>query len=137
MRSTYTRGIGRYVSSVMTYDDTIFLMAGAKANSTASLNTVWTSYAADADSTAPSDLSSLMSISSGATGILTNAGVSLYFTEAVTFKKGGEVTIAKGAANLAATTTLSRQVLTIQPKQPLTANTDITVTIQPKQPLTA
>ena len=73
----HSRGLGRLTTGVMAHDDTIFLIAGAKPNTTLSLNTVWTSYAADADSTAPTVVTAMStpwsSDADTATGVLTTA----------------------------------------------------------------
>merc|ERR1719387_3239357 len=59
LTSSYTKGIGRHVGAVMTYDDTMFLIAGAKANFTVGLNSIWTSYAYAPDNIVPTDYPSL------------------------------------------------------------------------------
>jgi len=74
-------GLGRRVAAAISYDDTIFMIAGAKPNETSSLNTVWTSYSAAADAVAPVLYDNLMSPTESQTSVMTNAEVSLYFNE--------------------------------------------------------
>merc|ERR1712196_247597 len=49
--STYSKGIGRYISPVVTHDDVLWLMGGHVPNTTTGLNTVYTSYAGPLDLT--------------------------------------------------------------------------------------
>ena len=86
MTSEYTKGIGRYTGMAIAHDDTMFMIAGAKANFTTSLNSIWTSYASSPDSTKPTDYVELMSPASAGTGVLTNSEVTLHFSEAITYK---------------------------------------------------
>merc|ERR1719377_503743 len=80
--STYTKGIGRYVSSVITHDDVLWLMGGHVPNTTTGLNTVYTSYSG------PLDLSLAKTVYAqyplaAATGLLKSTAVTMYFTEDV------------------------------------------------------
>merc|ERR1719191_1968740 len=59
MTSEYSRGVGRLATGLMAHDDTIFMIGGAKPNTTLGLNSIWTSYAAAPDSTKPTYLSIL------------------------------------------------------------------------------
>jgi hypothetical protein len=119
-------GIGRYVGALMTHDDTMFLIAGAKPNTTVNLNSVWTSYAAGKDSIAPTARTAMTS----PTGTpLTTTSVAMYFSEAVMLKAGKAITFKEGATTFAATTSLSRQVLTLTPSTALKAGTAYTMNI--------
>merc|ERR1712036_8458 len=82
LTGAYTKGIGRYVSSVVTHDDTLWLMGGHVPNTTTGLNTVYTSYAG------PLDLSLAKTVYAqyplaAATGLLKSTAVTMYFTEDV------------------------------------------------------
>eukprot|EP00746_Dinoflagellata_sp_MGD_P140420 gnl/MRDRNA2_/MRDRNA2_73673_c0_seq1.p1 gnl/MRDRNA2_/MRDRNA2_73673_c0~~gnl/MRDRNA2_/MRDRNA2_73673_c0_seq1.p1 ORF type:complete len:2528 (+),score=396.81 gnl/MRDRNA2_/MRDRNA2_73673_c0_seq1:280-7584(+) len=79
----YSKGIGRHVGALMTHDDTIFLIGGAKPNSTVGLNTVWSSYTGTNDTTKPDDYSSSMFPFTGDTNVLTSSKVMMYFHESV------------------------------------------------------
>jgi hypothetical protein len=118
MTSTYTKGIGRHVSSVMTHDDYMFLIAGSKANATVSLNDIWTSSTPATETNAPIAYASSMVPANGATGILTGASVTLYFDEVVSYKSGGAlaprlVDGSNTSVTLTISTEISRQVMTM------------------------
>jgi hypothetical protein len=89
MTEEYSLGVGRLATGSMAHDDTIFLIGGAKPNTTLGLNSIWTSYAAATDSTKPEYLS-LMEADRRSVlgGILTDTTVKLYFSEAVTLATG-------------------------------------------------
>merc|ERR1719335_1368218 len=124
--STYTKGIGRYVSSVVTHDDTLWLMGGQVPNTTYGLNSVYTSYAG------PLDLSLSKTVYAqyplgAATGLLKSTSVTMYFTEDVLAGTGSVTvtdlgddtatggTTANADSAIAITTSFTRQMLTITP----------------------
>jgi len=116
--STYTKGIGRFVSGIMTHDDYMFLIAGAKANATVSTNDIWTSSVPATETNKPGVYASSMVPVGGATGILTGATVTLYFDEAVSYKSGGLLAprLVDGSnttVTLTVATSISRQVMTM------------------------
>jgi hypothetical protein len=128
--STYGKGIGRYISSVVTHDDTLWLMGGHVPNTTTGLNTVYTSYAG------PLDLSLAKTVYAqyplaAATGLLKSTAVTMYFTEDVVAGTGTITvtdlgddvasggTTANADAAITITTSFSRQMLTITPSAAL------------------
>merc|ERR1719456_935941 len=140
LTSTYTKGIGRYVSSVMTHDDTLWLMGGHVPNTTTGLNTFYTSYAG------PLDLSLAKTVYaqyplSAATGLLKSTGVTMYFTEDVVAGTGTITvtdlgddvasggTTANADAAIAITTSFTRQMLTITPTAALKTSHKYTVAL--------
>merc|ERR1719265_2125559 len=80
--STCSKGIGRYVSSVITHDDTLWLMGGHVPNTTTGLNTVYTSYAGPLDLTLSKTVYAQYPLAA-ATGLLKGTSVTMYFTEDV------------------------------------------------------
>merc|ERR1719456_748253 len=140
LTSTYTKGIGRYVSSVMTHDDTLWLMGGHVPNTTTGLNTFYTSYAG------PLDLSLAKTVYaqyplSAATGLLKSTGVTMYFTEDVVAGTGTITvtdlgddvatggTTANADAAIAITTSFTRQMLSITPTSALKTSHKYTVAL--------
>merc|ERR1719162_466952 len=138
--STYSKGIGRYVSSVITHDDTLWLMGGHKPNTTTGLNTVYTSYAG------PLDLSLAKTVYAqyplaAATGLLRTTSVTMYFTEDVVAGTGTVTvtdlgddvasggTTANADAAITITTSFSRQMLTITPSAALKTSHKYTVAL--------
>jgi hypothetical protein len=118
MTSTYTKGIGRFVSGLMTYDDYMFLIAGAKSNTTVSTNDIWTSYSPAAETSKPTVYASSMVPAGGSTGVLTESTVTLYFDEVVSYKAGGDlaprlVDGSNTSITLTIATSISRQVMTM------------------------
>ena len=80
--STYTKGIWRYVSPVITHDDTLWLMGGHAPNTTTGLNTVYTSYAGPLDMSLATTVYAQYPLAA-ATGLLKSTSVTMYFTEDV------------------------------------------------------
>jgi hypothetical protein len=103
MVSSYSRGMGRYTTAVMTGDDTIFLMGGLKANSTEGLNKVYTSFLVAPDQTF-NGASPYLVAPQVQPVLKTFGSVSVYFQEAVqlgtgaiTFVKDGTTTVSASA----------------------------------------
>merc|ERR1719191_100838 len=124
MTLEYSRGVGRLATGVMAHDDTIFLIGGAKPNTTLGLNSIWTSYAAATDATKPTYLSvleaeerSVLATTASTTDFVRKTSkVKLYFSEAVKLATGGVITMVDTAAstvNIPISTSISRQVLTV------------------------
>jgi hypothetical protein len=124
MTEQYSLGVGRLSTGIMAHDDTVFLIGGAKPNTTLGLNSIWTSYDASVDATKPTYLSlleadkrSVLATSSSTTDfVLTSSTVKMYFSEAVTLATLGAVEMVDTAATavkIAISTSISRQVLTI------------------------
>merc|ERR1719161_1468418 len=80
--STYTKGIGRYISSVITHDDVLWMMGGQVPNTTTGLNTVYTSYAGPLDLSLSKTVYAQYPLAS-ATGLGLSTSVTMYFTEDV------------------------------------------------------
>merc|ERR1719161_1437922 len=117
LTSTYTKGIGRHVGGIMTHDDSMFLVAGSKANATVSTNDIWASSTPAVETNTPIDYTSSMVPGSGATGVMTGATVTLYFDEAISYKSGGTSAIRLESSNpsitLSISTSIARQVMTM------------------------
>merc|ERR1719305_857095 len=140
LTSTYTKGIGRYVSSVMTHDDTLWLMGGHVPNTTTGLNTVYTSYAGPLDLSLATTVYAQYPLAA-ATGLLKSTAVTMYFTEDVlagtgtitVTDLGNDVTAGGTTANADAaitiTTAFSRQMLTITPSAALKTSHKYTVAL--------
>merc|ERR1719262_328571 len=128
--STYTKGIGRYVSSVITHDDTLWLMGGHVPNTTTGLNTVYTSYSGPLDTSLAKTVYAQYPIAA-ATGLLKSTSVTMYFTEDVVAGTGSVTvtdlgddvatggTTANADSAIAITTSFTRQMLTITPTSAL------------------
>merc|ERR1719386_666035 len=124
--STFTKGIGKYVSSVITHDDTLWLMGGHVPNTTTGLNTVYTSYAGPLDLSLATTVYAQYPLAA-ATGLLKSTAVTMYFTEDVVAGTGtitvtdlGDDTATGGTtanadAAISITTSFTRQMLTITP----------------------
>jgi len=124
--STYTKGIGRYVSSVITHDDTLWLMGGQVPNTTTGLNTVYTSYSGPLDTSLATTVYAQYP-TAAATGLLKSTSVTMYFTEDVLAGTGSVTvtdlgddtatggTTANADSAIAITTSFTRQMLTITP----------------------
>jgi methionine-rich copper-binding protein CopC len=140
LTSTYTKGIGRYVSSVITLDDTLWLMGGHVPNTTTGLNTVYTSYAGPLDLSLATTVYAQYPLAT-ATGLLKSTAVTMYFTEDVlagtgtitVTDLGNDVTAGGTTANADAaitiTTAFSRQMLTITPSAALKTSHKYTVAL--------
>merc|ERR1740138_1557321 len=138
--STYTKGIGKYVSSVITHDDTLWLMGGHKPNTTTGLNTVYTSYAGPLDLSLSKTVYAQYPVAA-ATGLLKSTSVTMYFTEDVVAGTGTITvtdlgddvasggTTANADAAIAVTTSFSRQMLTITPSAALKTSHKYTVAL--------
>merc|ERR1719375_897440 len=118
MTSTYTKGIGRHVGGLITHDDSMFLIAGAKANATVSTSDIWAHAWAAPDSTKPSVYASSFVPVSAASGVLTDSHVTLYFDEVISYKSGGALlprleTNNASLGTLSIETSISRQVMTM------------------------
>merc|ERR1711975_66245 len=130
LTSTYTKGIGKYVSSVITHDDTLWLMGGHVPNTTSGLNSVYTSYAGPLDLSLDKTVYAQYPVAA-ATGLLKSTAITMYFTEDVVAGTGtitvtdlGDDVASGGTtanADLAIpiTTSFSRQMLTITPSAAL------------------
>merc|ERR1712193_282267 len=140
LTSTYTKGIGKYVSSVITHDDTLWLMGGQVPNTTYGLNTVYTSYAGPLDLTLSKTIYAQYPLDA-ATDLLKSTAVTMYFTEDVVAGTGtitvtdlGEDKAAGGTtantdAAIGITTSFSRQMLTITPSAALKTSHKYTVAL--------
>merc|ERR1719305_938731 len=140
LTSTYTKGIGRYVSSVMTHDDTLWLMGGHVPNTTTGLNTVYTSYAGPLDLSLATTVYAQYPLAA-ATGLLKSTAVTMYFTEDVVAGTGTITitdlgddvasggTTANADAAISITTSFSRQMLTITPSAALKTSHKYTVAL--------
>jgi len=140
LTQTYSKGIGRYVSSVITHDDTLWLMGGHVPNTTSGLNTVYTSYAGPLDLSLSKTVYAQYPVAA-ATGLLKSTAVTMYFTEDVVagtgtisvtdlgddLASGG--TTANADAAIAITTSFSRQMLTITPTAALKTSHKYTVAL--------
>merc|ERR1719428_103360 len=138
--STYTKGIGRYISSVVTHDDVLWMMGGHKPNTTYGLNTVYTSYAGPLDLTLAKTVYAQYPLAA-ATGLLKSTAVTMYFTEDVVAGTGTITvtdlgddvasggTTADADAAIAITTSFSRQMLTITPSAALKSSHKYTVAL--------
>merc|ERR1712193_465457 len=138
--STYTKGIGKYVSSVITHDDVLWMMGGQVPNTTTGLNTVYTSYAGPLDLSLSKTVYAQYPLAS-ATGLGLSTSVTMYFTEDVVAGTG-KITItdlgndaasggttANADAAIAITTAFSRQMLTITPSAALKTSHKYTVAL--------
>merc|ERR1719236_281058 len=138
--STYSKGIGAYVSSVITHDDVLWLMGGQKPNTTTGLNTVYTSYSGPLDTSLATTVYAQYP-TDAATGLLKSTSVTMYFTEDV-LAGTGSVTVtdlgddvatggssANADAAIAITTAFSRQMLTITPTAALKTSHKYTVAL--------
>merc|ERR1719428_1292846 len=124
--STYTKGIGRYVPSVITHDDTLWLMGGQVPNTTTGLNTVYTSYSGPLDTSLATTVYAQYP-TAAATGLLKSTSVTMYFTEDVLAGTGSVTvtdlgddtatggTTANADSAIAITTSFTRQMVTITP----------------------
>merc|ERR1712159_939527 len=140
LTSTYSKGIGRYVSSVITADDTLWLMGGQKPNTTTGLNTVYTSYGGPLDLSLSKTVYAQYPLAA-ATGLLKSTTVTMYFTESVAAGTGTITvtdlgddktsggTTADADAAIAITTSFSRQMLTITPSAALKTSHKYTVAL--------
>merc|ERR1711937_855523 len=138
--STYTKGIGRYVSSVVTHDDTLWLMGGHVPNTTTGLNTVYTSYAGPLDLSLAETVYAQYPVAA-ATGLLKSTSVTMYFTEDVVAGTGTITvtdlgddvasggTTANADAAITITTSFTRQMLTITPSAALKTSHKYTVAL--------
>merc|ERR1719386_170254 len=138
--STYSKGIGAYVSSVVTHDDTLWLMGGQKPNTTTGLNTVYTSYAGPLDLSLATTVYAQYPLAA-ATSLLKSTAVTMYFTEDVVAGTGTITvtdlgddvasggTTANADAAIAITTSFSRQMLTITPSAALKTSHKYTVAL--------
>merc|ERR1719301_297135 len=138
--STYTKGIGKYVSSVVTHDDVLWMMGGQVPNTTTGLNTVYTSYAGPLDLSLSKTVYAQYPLAS-ATGLGLSTSVTMYFTEDVVAGTG-KITItdlgndvasggttANADAAITITTAFSRQMLTITPSAALKTSHKYTVAL--------
>jgi len=140
LTETYSKGIGRYTSSVVTHDDTLWLMGGHKPNTTAGLNTVYTSYAGVLDLSLSKTIYAQSPLAA-ATGLLRTTSVSMYFTEDVVAGTGTITvtdlgddvasggTTANADAAITMTTSFTRQMLTITPSAALKTSHKYTVAL--------
>merc|ERR1712159_399892 len=140
LTSTYSKGIGRYVSSVITADDTLWLMGGQKPNTTTGLNTVYTSYGGPLDLSLSKTVYAQYPLAA-ATGLLKSTSVTMYFTEDVVAGTGSITvtdlgddlasggTTANADAAIGITTAFTRQMLTITPSAALKTSHKYTVAL--------
>merc|ERR1719162_995309 len=140
LTETYSKGIGRYVSSVITHDDTLWLMGGHVPNTTTGLNSVYTSYAGPLDQTLSKTVYAQYPLAA-ATGLLKTTGVTMYFTEDVVAGTGTITvtdlgddvatggTTANADAAIAITTSFTRQMLSITPTAALKTSHKYTVAL--------
>merc|ERR1719335_1205261 len=138
--STYTKGIGRYISSVITHDDILWMMGGQVPNTTTGLNTVYTSYAGPLDLTLSKTVYAQYPLAA-ATGLLKSTSVTMYFTEDVVAGTGTVTitdlgddvasggTTANADAAIGITTAFTRQMLTITPSAALKTSHKYTVAL--------
>merc|ERR1711871_635270 len=138
--STYTKGIGAYVSSVITHDDVLWLMGGQKPNTTTGLNTVYTSYAGPLDLSLSKTVYAQYPLAA-ATGLLKTTSVTMYFTEDIVAGTGTITvtdlgddvatggTTANADAAITITTSFTRQMLTITPAAALKTSHKYTVAL--------
>merc|ERR1712159_309840 len=138
--STYTKGIGRYVSSVVTHDDVLWLMGGHVPNTTTGLNTIYTSYAGPLDLSLSTTVYAQYPLAT-ATGLLKTTSITMYFTEDVVagtgtitvtdlgndVASGGTTANADAAITIA--TSFTRQMLTITPSAALKTSHKYTVAL--------
>jgi len=100
--TSYSRGVGRYTTAVVTGDDTLFLMGGSKANTTEGLNKVFTSYMIAPDQTF--DGANPYVVAPQIQPVLKNFGsVSVFFQESVQLGTGA-ITFLKDGGTSGATT---------------------------------
>merc|ERR1711959_852420 len=140
LTGAYTKGIGRYVSSVVTHDDTLWLMGGHVPNTTTGLNTVYTSYAGPLDLSLSKTVYAQYPLAA-ATGLGLSTSVTMYFTEDVVAGTGTVTitdlgddvasggTTANADAAITITTSFSRQMLTTTPSAALKTSHKYTVAL--------
>jgi hypothetical protein len=115
----YSKGIGRYYSTVMTGDDTIYVLAGHKPNTTQGLNSVFTAYTNPPDVT----FSSTTYLQGPTQTVLkTMPKVAIFFKENIQMG-AGTIQFKAGASALAVTTQIFRQGIHLYPSAALTAGT--------------
>lgn len=124
----YSMGIGRRTVGVLAHDDAVFLIGGAKPNSTVGLNIMYSSYSAKKDQIQPFDFPQLQSPKPNEAGVITSSGITMFFSEALQVaggakiqvidlgsdkKTGGDYGTSKYDVSLPISTQMSRQVLTV------------------------
>jgi hypothetical protein len=119
----YSKGIGRYYSSVITGDDTVWILAGHQPNTTQGLNRVYTSYVNPPDTT----FSSTTYLGSPTTVVLKSMEkVAIFFKENIQMG-AGTIRFTDGTNPLPVSTTISAQGMHMFPLAPLVAGTTYTL----------
>jgi hypothetical protein len=127
----FSLGIGRFVTPIMAYDNTIFLVGGHKPNTTLGLDTVYESYGKMLDTAIAGPLTQLPAHDSS--GAMADANLTFFFGESIqagvgsiTLTDYGPDDVTGGTTgdadtDIPITTVVSRQILSVIPGQSLKA----------------
>merc|ERR1719424_1150078 len=115
--TTYSKGIGRYYSAVLTGDDTLFIVAGHKPNTTEGLNSVMTAFVDENDAVFSSTPYLVTPQLSGAQPVLKSMEkIAIFFKENIQMGAGIiNLKAAGSATTIGATSMITSQAIWITP----------------------